>query len=69
MAITDSERFEALAERYRREAETWLETALRTDGPIRMELIITAARWYQLAQEADAHRRLNWGPSPGLAIH
>jgi hypothetical protein len=59
MAITGSESFEALAERYRREAETCLETALRTDGRIRMKLIITAERWYQLAQEADAHRRPN----------
>ena len=59
MAIPGSESFEALAERYRREAETCLERALRTDGAIRMELILTAARWYQLAQEADAHRRPN----------
>ena len=59
MAITGSESFEALAERYRCEAETCLEAALRTDGAIRMKLIITAARWYQLAQEADAHRRPN----------
>src|SRR6516165_6463044 len=41
------------------EADICLEMAEQTDGALRKELVRTAARWIELAQEAEAHRRPN----------
>jgi hypothetical protein len=59
MINSDPARFEVLAECYRNEADICLEMALRTDSATRAELVLTAARWIELAQEAEAHRRPN----------
>jgi hypothetical protein len=59
MTNTDPIRFEALAQHYRSEADICLEMAEQADGALRKELVRTAARWIELAQEAEAHRRPN----------
>jgi hypothetical protein len=80
MAKPASARFEVLAERYRNEAESCLEMAERTDGATRRELVLAAARWIELAQEAEASNdpgswegelRNMWKPTKqaGLWLH
>ena len=59
MTNTDPIRFEALAQQYRSEADISLEMAEQTDGALRKELVLAAARWIELAQETEAHRRPN----------
>lgn len=59
MKTVETTRLEVLAENYRCEAETCLEMAQRTGGPLRKELILAAAQWIELAQEAEARRRPN----------
>jgi hypothetical protein len=58
MTHTDP-RLEVLAQRYRSEAEFCLEMAELADGALRKKLILAAARWIKLAQEAKARRRPN----------
>jgi hypothetical protein len=59
MTNTDPASFEVLAEQFRREAKACLEIAERIDGPRRKKLVLAAAQWLELAQEAEAHRRPN----------
>ena len=56
MTNTDLIRFEALAQHYRSEADICLEMAEQTDGDLRKELLLTAAKWLELAQQAEANR-------------
>jgi hypothetical protein len=58
-AGTDLARFEVLAQHYRSEAKVCLEMAERTDGALREQLVLAAARWIELAQQAEAKRRPN----------
>jgi hypothetical protein len=59
MTRPDPARLEVVAEHYRSEAETCLEMAEQATGVLRDELILAAARWLELAQEAEAGRRPN----------
>jgi hypothetical protein len=52
-------RLEVIAQHYRSEAETCLELAERTVGARRKQLVLAAAQWLELAQEAEAGRRPN----------
>ena len=59
MTNNDLAGFKVLALRYRSKADVCLEMAMQTDGALRKELVLAAARWIELAQEAEAHRRPN----------
>ena len=66
---TDQKSFDEIpenspAERYRSEAETCLEMAEQTDGAIQMEFVLTAARWFESAHEAESQ---NSSVDPGWA--
>ena len=52
--MTDPARFEVLAQHYRSEANTCLEMAEQIDGDLRKEMLLTAAKWLELAEQAEA---------------
>jgi hypothetical protein len=51
-------RLEVLAENYRWEADLCLEMARRTDGAVRKDWFLAAAKWIELAEQVDASGRL-----------